>query len=62
MLQWTKAKVGCYWNSGNYTIGTVSGGGLPPSYYLFFDKNQIGVFPTLEAAQQEAERHAKEAK
>ncbi len=71
-MNWTRAKVGCYWYSGEYTIASISGGSGPPTGYTLafrakgrlwqqlIGEQLIGAqpFPTLEAAQRAAEEHA----
>jgi hypothetical protein len=58
-MDWKQAKVGCYWSADEYAIATVSGGGRPAEYYLFFRCQQLGYsHPTLQAAKEAAERHA----
>jgi hypothetical protein len=59
-MEWTRAKVGAYWFSGEYAIATVSGGeSVRNGYKLWYQCQQFGGrFPTLADAQQVAERHA----
>jgi hypothetical protein len=47
--------------SGAYAIGAVSCGGEPNGYVVMYQRQQLGDrHPTLFAAQQAAEKHAKE--
>jgi hypothetical protein len=57
-VKWQKSDVGCFWwCKGDYAICTISGGGEPSGYLLSFKCERIGIFPTLESAQEAAERH-----
>jgi len=53
-MDWTKAAVGCYWDCGDYTIATVTGGGAPSGYQLTKARQPIGRYLTVETAQRAA--------
>ncbi len=56
-MEWTKADIGCYWNSGEFHISsqTVIKNGRrmlgKSGYMLTKNRHQIGIFKTLQAAQ-----------
>jgi hypothetical protein len=52
--------VGCHWYLGDdYCISTVSGGGLPSGYVVFYRRQEItDRLPTLQEAQRIGEAHA----
>lgn len=63
-LTWTPAKVGCYWSAGLFFISTrilVQDGKMvmtyPQSgYVLRCDRQELGIFKTLKAAQRAAQK------
>ena len=61
-LTWIPARVGCYWNAGEFSISTTTvlrdGKPLPfpdSGYSLMQNQNEVSVYPTLEKAQLAAE-------
>ncbi len=60
-MTWTPAKVGCYWNSGPYHIGTFQtiedGRIMGSGYRLSVNGKRLGEFYTLAMAQRRAEIH-----
>lgn len=66
-MTWTPAKVGCYWDSGEYHISTFQvigpfdgSGRLRSGYRLSREREPIGEYRTFEEATDAAERHALE--
>jgi len=63
-MKWTPAKVGCWWYSGEFTIGTrvsFENGEMvytyPKSgYVLTRDREELGIYPTLRGAQEAASK------
>lgn len=67
-LNWEPAAVGCYWNAGEFTISTcvtyIQGKAVlayPSSgYVLTQNREERGIYKTLEAAQRAAEKLLRE--